>query len=320
MDNVKCCAIKRDGTQCESRRKNDHGDGTRCKMHYTLMVAQGRCHTIIKEMKLQTQHECNTLTDPLRVRQLRAELTLRIVRFIADNNDEYYAEADERRNTARANAERRQEYRNVVRQQYEYLHVPQPQGDELINFVRNQQNVHTSHTVKQNTEVIEKLKTIPVSSGYRWNLTSCSKTPFEVGLECNLTPDATMNMVTYYCGKSQLGTPADTKQYGQVLDGMWQFVKNSPHKEDLCKIIKSELQDSIGMCPMGNVSRVCNVLAGYMDGVTQTESLNEKLGNLFSPLMNITDVNERMRQATKILRENNVSRVHWKTWTDPLME
>jgi hypothetical protein len=97
-------------------------------------------------------------------------------------------------------------------------------------------------------------------------------------------------------------------------------VKNSPDKEDLCKILKQEMTDNIGMCAQGNLSRICNILAGYMDGVGSQESIAERLGRLLPPLMEIADVGDRLRSAFKILQENSVPMSDWDTWIEPLVD
>jgi hypothetical protein len=108
--------------------------------------------------------------------------------------------------------------------------------------------------------------------------------------------------------------------YGKVLDGVWQFTKTSPEKESLCKVIKQEMEDNVGMCAQGNLSRICNVLAGYMEGVGSQESITEILGRLLPPLMSIEDATERMDAARKILADNKLPREEWYEWLDPLRD
>ena len=100
---------------------------------------------------------------------------------------------------------------------------------------------------------------------------------------------------------------------------MWQYVKNSSEKESLCAIIKSELEDNVGMCAQGNLSRICNVLAGVMEGVGSQESLSERLGRLFGPLLEIDSQEERTQQGLNILKENNVPKDEWVNWLDGLV-
>ncbi len=106
--------------------------------------------------------------------------------------------------------------------------------------------------------------------------------------------------------------------YGKVLDSVWQYVSTSSEKEELCKVIKQEMEDNIGMCAQGNLSRICNVLAGYMEGVGPQESVAEILGRLLPQLMLIEDVAERILSAFNILKDNKVPIEDWDAWVDPL--
>jgi hypothetical protein len=106
--------------------------------------------------------------------------------------------------------------------------------------------------------------------------------------------------------------------FGKVVDGVWQFISKSPDKADLKKILTAELRDNIGMCAQGNLSRICNVLQGYMDGIGQKESVSEILGREFPKLMEIENQVEREARGAAILRENNVPENQWENWLEPL--
>ena len=99
---------------------------------------------------------------------------------------------------------------------------------------------------------------------------------------------------------------------------MWQYIADSPHKNDLCKILGDEIIDSVGMCAQGNLSRICNVLSGYLDGIKVKESTAEILGRVFPPLMNINEKTERLEKAKKILMDYDVPQEQWGAWIEPL--
>ena len=195
----------------------------------------------------------------------------------------------------------------------------QPANRDLQQFAADPQNVHTTETVNQTKEIVAFIRKIPVPEGYRWHAIESSKTPFEIGMECKLSQRAAWQMVSQYAQDTPI-YDIEAGIYGKVLDSVWQYVKNSSDKEDLCKIIKRELEDNIGMCAQGNLSRICNVLAGYLEGVGAQESLSERLGRLLAPLVEIPDELERIRQACEILKENRVPHNEWETWTDPLID
>ena len=189
----------------------------------------------------------------------------------------------------------------------------------LAAFAADPQNVHTTEAVQQTKDIVDLIRKIPVPEDYRWHPTLSSKTPFEIGMECKLSQKAAWQMISQYAQDTSI-YDIDVGIYGKVLDSVWQYIKNSSDKEDLCRIIKRELEDNIGMCAQGNLSRICNVLAGYMEGIGAQESLAERLGRLLPPLMEIEDMTERVRQACIILRENRVPPEEWDTWMEPLLE
>jgi len=184
---------------------------------------------------------------------------------------------------------------------------------ELRAFAGDRQNVHTAHAVKQTMDIVECILKIPVPPEYRWNMNECSKTPGEIILECKVGPTATWQMMAKYCQADNV-YEMGKGIYGRVLDCVWQYIKGSEHKEDLCKILKTEMQDNIGMCAQGNLSRLANILSGYMEGVGPQESVAEILGRLLPPLMEIEDEGERLDKAKKIMDDYHVpvdDRAEW---------
>jgi hypothetical protein len=183
--------------------------------------------------------------------------------------------------------------------------IPAVQVGELRAFAGDRQNVHTTHAVKQTMDIVERILKIPVPPEYRWNMNECSKTPGEIILECKVGPTATWQMMAKYCQADNV-YEMGKGIYGRVLDCVWQYIKGSEHKKDLYKILKAEMEDNIGMCAQGNLSRLANIVAGYMEGVGPQESVAEILGRLLPPLMEIEDEGERLDKAKKIMDDYHV--------------
>lgn len=190
-------------------------------------------------------------------------------------------------------------------------------GRALAAFVADPQNVHTTEAVRQTKDTVALVLQIPVPAEYRWHAINASKTPFEIGLECNLSQRAAWQMMSQYAQETAI-YDIEPGIYGKVLDCVWQYTKTSADKADLCRIIRQELQDNIGMCAQGNLSRICNILAGYLEGVAPPESIADKLGRLLPPLAVIDDAYDRFIRAVAILKENNVPRDQWGPWLDAL--
>jgi len=190
---------------------------------------------------------------------------------------------------------------------------------ELQRFTEDRQNVHTTTAVKQTEKIVNIILKVPVPEGYRWHPAECSKTPGEIIMECKLSQKAAWQMMSQYAQDTSI-YEMGRGIYGKVLDSAWQFIKNHKEKESLVAILRIEMNDNVGMCDQGNLSRVCNILAGYMDGVGSQESLSERLGRLLPPLRKIENLDERRGRINEILKENAVPTGEWDAWIEAVME
>ena len=194
--------------------------------------------------------------------------------------------------------------------------VPPP-VQELAAFAADKQNIHTTQSVNMTKAVVERVLRIPVSADYRWNMDTVSKTVGEIIIDCNLTTIEMVEMMNRYIRDDDV-YDMGKGIYGKVLDGVWQYVRNSSDKADLCRILKQELKDNIGMCAQGNLTRLCNVLAGYMDGIGPQESPSERLGRELPLLMEIENVTERLGKAKDLMKSLALPEADWNPWLEAL--
>jgi len=194
--------------------------------------------------------------------------------------------------------------------------APPPRG-ELEAFAHDRQNVHTTQSVQMTKEIVERVLKIAVPEEYRWNPRMVSKTPGEIIVECRLRPNSVAQFITRYLQSENI-YEMGVGIFGKVLDSVWQYVRNSEHKEDLCKILAQELRDNEGMCLQGNLTRLCNVLAGYLEGVGPQESPAERLGRELPKLMEIEDYPTRMNTARGVLRDVGMPEAEWAPWLEAL--
>lgn len=188
---------------------------------------------------------------------------------------------------------------------------------ELAAMANDRQNVHTAVVVAKVKETVDKILRIAVPPEYQ---TDTLKTPGEIILECKLTKESAWQMMAKYCADENI-YEMGAGIYGRVLNAVWQYIKASPDVDDLKKILASEMRDNIGMCAQGNLSRLCNILSGYLDGINaEVKSQNEILGERLAPLMDIDNIEERMYQAQNILIEMVIPADEWNNWTQPLRE
>lgn len=198
---------------------------------------------------------------------------------------------------------------------------PRPRAPvgELAKIVNDPQNVHTKPVVKLVIETVERVLKIAVPPEYRCRKGEVSKTPGEIIAECHLGPKTVIQLISRYTAAEDIYGLGE-RIYGRVLDAVWQYIKNSADKEDLKKILKQELLDNIGMCLQGNLSRLCNVLAGYLDGIGPQEPAAEVLGREFPKLWDIDDDEERVAEGMKILDRVGVMEMKVRNeWLEAIM-
>ena len=192
-----------------------------------------------------------------------------------------------------------------------------PNPNVLARIANDNQNVHTQLVVEQTKKNVQEILKIPVPEIYRWQTKRLSMTYKTIIMFCHLSPKSAWQFSSMYCSDATI-YDLEPGIFGKVVDGVWQFISKSPDKQDLKKILTSELRDNIGMCAQGNLSRMCNVLQGYLEGIEQKESTNVILGREFPKLMEIESVSERLDKGRLILSNNNVPEDQWETWLEPL--
>jgi len=192
-----------------------------------------------------------------------------------------------------------------------------PNPNVLARIANDNQNVHTSIVVEQTKKNVTEILKIPVPEIYKWQTKRLSMTYKTIIMFCHLTPKSAWQFSSMYCSDATI-YDLEPGIFGKVVDGVWQFIDKSPDKADLKKILSAELRDNIGMCAQGNLSRICNVLQGYMEGIGQKESVSEILGREFPKLMEIESELERLNKGKLILFNNNVPEDQWENWLEPL--
>lgn len=264
-----CVAIKNDGLQCRARTgiQRDHG-GIRCMRHWNMLMENINIHGVENGLVIHQERE--------------TRLVMRVI------NNAWI------RHPPQHVADAGRDARVVDRR------------GELQRFADDNQNVHTTEAVNRTKQVVKEVLKITVPQDYRWNVRTVSKTPGEIIMNCALGINACRIMMDKYTLDENIYEMGNGI-YGKVLDGVWQYIKHSNDKNDLCKILAEELRENVGMCLQGNLSRLCNVLAGYMEGIGPQESLAEILGREFAIISQIADYDERFAKANKILDENNVT-------------
>jgi len=187
----------------------------------------------------------------------------------------------------------------------------------LAVIAGDKQSIHTVEVVSHMRSIVDKVRKVEVPLEYQWNTRVVSKTPGEIIAGCKLSGPATVEMIRLYTLDTAI---YDIEQgiYGKVMDSMWQFVKNHPETESLRVIIKEEIEAGVGYCAQGNLTRICNVLAGYIEDITPPSSRFEQANDRIQQLLSVEDVNSRKMSAKAILLELGFKEgdAHWSAYME----
>lgn len=192
--------------------------------------------------------------------------------------------------------------------------IPQnnPQG-ELERFSKDTQNVHTSKMVEMVLETSKRLMKLSKEKNKELD------TMLYCFARCKLSDKARQQMaLMYYSDSSIYNLKAPT--YRLVMDGIWVYIDSQ--KEDLQKEIverlAQELEDNVGMCAQGNLSRLVNVLSGYMPGVgfKSEKSIQDQM----LELRDIKDSSERKTKALQLCNEFKQTKEETEAWLELLSE
>ena len=176
-------------------------------------------------------------------------------------------------------------------------------------FVADNQNVHRKDTVDYVKDIFEKLMMIPVPI--------TQKTLGTIFSNCLIAPQAAQLLVKMYTEPTSIyEIPL---AYPKALDAVCAYIESSSNKIELYKRIAEELTDNIGMCAQGNLSRLCNILSGYVDGISPPVAQGELLQNRMSAIAGDAD-GDKVERAKIALRELHIDEGQWAPWIEAFEE
>ena len=153
----------------------------------------------------------------------------------------------------------------LIKQLKEWEQARPPPGP-LAEFVRDRQNIHTASVAGQQNRTMEILKAVPVPKGQQTMDEITTAWVLSIGWTTGV--QAVLKDMREWGAKSYITEEGDY-MYRTLLRHLWAKIKASDKElqKELITRLFEEGTDSIGMCSMGHIGRLCNVLAGYVEGV-----------------------------------------------------
>lgn len=178
---------------------------------------------------------------------------------------------------------------------------------ELQEFGNDAQNVHRTATVSYVKQIFDTLMTIEVPTN--------QKTLGLVLTHCTLSDAATVQTVKFYTEK--ISIYEIDSAYTRALDAVVAYIEKQTEKTELYNRVSQELTDNEGMCAQGNLSRICNILSGYIDGIQIPISKNEMMQNKISAIA-MDSEGDKIERAKAYMREIEIPEAEWGPWIEAI--
>jgi hypothetical protein len=134
-------------------------------------------------------------------------------------------------------------------------------------------------------------------------------------MKCKLEGKAIIQLTQYYYEPASIYEIPNA--YPKALDAVVAFTEQHPQKEELYDRIRDELTDNIGMCAQGNLSRICNIVMGYMDGIKPPVPKGTLVQNAVAAIAS-DEEGTKIERCKQVLRELDVPEQEWQPWIDAL--
>ena len=182
--------------------------------------------------------------------------------------------------------------------------------EDLGKFANDKENVHTKKvvdvTLERANEMIELCKKKHGSEDAFLKLISDSK----------LSDKAKENMSKYYYSEDGIyNLPKPT--YKLVLEGLWLYIESKVLKTrlEMKERLRQELEDNVGTCAQGNLSRLANVLDFYDNKTVEYEA---PLPDIMAQISKEKNVSVRKSKALEVLKKRKIPKEEFDAWMEAI--
>lgn len=193
---------------------------------------------------------------------------------------------------------------------------------ELETFARDTQNIHTRFVTQQTTAALEILlnANVPSDQNTLAELETCFKSLIidsHVRTSIDKIKDISRDIKRWY--KVRTCRTEGDFLYKRTLDGLWSKMKTSALHKELELRLWQEMEDSLGMCCDGHISRLTNVLCGFDDAFAPQLSVAEQLQNRMAVIAGMEGgIILKVAEAIAAFKELKVPQEEWEAWVDAL--
>ncbi len=191
----------------------------------------------------------------------------------------------------------------------------QPQPQNLHNIALDPQNVHTATISAQTQRGMDVLLAIPVPQGQTttWEVLTQFMPRVHTHGPSGLN---TYTDVDYWYHVDTCVNQND-HLYKRLLDGCVAYINASAHKDELWLRMKQEMDESVGMCCMGHLTRLCNVFTGFDDRFAPPVPVGELLQQKMAAIAaKDIETYQKVEEANAVFDELHVPQDQREAWLE----
>lgn len=197
----------------------------------------------------------------------------------------------------------------------------QPKPSPLATIAMDKQNIHTAPVMRQQDITCDILFNVPIPKGQQ-TLKEISDAFLERYVLDEKVQKVIDDMTTW--GRKSKITEDNDYLYRKIIRHLWAKIKeykdsNIDIYSSLIERLMQELVESLGMCAMGHVNRLCNVLCGFMDGIESPRNSKETFQDMIAKLAaEEKDINEKKKDAILLMDTYGIEAGEREAWIDAL--
>ena len=198
--------------------------------------------------------------------------------------------------------------------QFAAHHAPAaPQA--LVHIANDAQNVHTAQVSAQTQRAMDVLLAIPVPEDQTttWEVLTKFMPRVHTQGPSGLN---TYTDVDYWYHTATCVAPNDNL-YKRLLDGCVAYIDASPHKNELWLRLEQEMDESVGMCCMGHLTRLCNTFIGFDDRFAPPVPVGELLQQKMAAIAaKDIETYQKVEEANAVFEELHVPQDQREAWLE----
>jgi len=179
---------------------------------------------------------------------------------------------------------------------------------ELGRISSDVENVHDSKVNKNIKKMADEI--LKFSPGPELDV---MKTIFN---EIIMTDEVRSQLTYMYYKKDQFLNYGESS-YRKFMDCIISYTLSQPEdkKKEIFTILNNEISESIGLCFQGNISRLINIVSGFIEVVLEYEPTIQEV---FAEISKIEDKNIKFEKAIKAFDDFSIDPTQWGSWLEAL--